>query len=50
VHPPGLYGVFGAAQRLLGIGEVRVDGHLRPKRLLAGLESAQPAEKHRETL
>lgn len=48
--PPGLYAVFGAAQRLLGIGEVGVDGRLRPKRVLAAAQSAQPAEKHRETL
>ena len=48
--PPGLYGVFGATQRLLGIGEVGVDGRLRPKRVLAAAQSAQPAEKHRETL
>jgi len=49
-RPPGLYGVFGGARRLLGIGEVGVDGSLRPKRLLAAPQSAQPAEKHRETL
>jgi len=46
----GLHGVFGAGARLLGIGEVAADGRLHPRRLLQGPESAQPAEKHRETL
>ena len=46
----GLYGVFGAGGQLLGIGEVAADGRLHPRRLLQGLVSAQPAEKHRETL
>jgi tRNA pseudouridine55 synthase len=49
-RPPGLYGVFGAAHRLLGIGEIAADGRLHPRRLLQVAESAQPAEKHRETL
>jgi hypothetical protein len=46
----GVYGVFGAGARLLGIGEVAADGQLHPRRLLQGAESVQPAEKHRETL
>jgi tRNA pseudouridine55 synthase len=50
-RPPGLYGVFGSSRhRLLGIGEVAADGMLHPRRLLQVAESAQPAEKHRETL
>lgn len=47
---PGLYGVFASDGRLLGIGEIQVDGVIRPRRLLRSLESVQPAEKHRETL
>jgi len=47
---PGLYGVFAADERLLGIGEIAADGLLHPRRLLLTPESAQPAEKHRETL
>jgi len=46
----GLYGVFAAESRLLGIGEIQADGRLHPRRLLHAAESAQPAEKHRETL
>lgn len=46
----GLYAVFGAGTRLLGIGEVAADGMLHPRRLLNLPEPAQPAEKHRETL
>jgi len=46
----GLYGVFASSERLLGIGEIAADGMLYPRRLLHGPESAQPAEKHRETL
>jgi len=47
---PGLYGVFGSLHRLLGIAEITADGTLHPRRLLQVAESAQPAEKHRETL
>lgn len=50
---PGRYGVFDADRALVGIGEVAGDGQLRPRRLLRAAEfpqSAQPAEKHRETL
>lgn len=36
----GLYGVFGPARRLLGIGEVGNDGWLRPKRLLSAAARA----------
>lgn len=46
----GLYGVFSSTGRLLGIGEIGADGMLYPRRLLHGPESAQAAEKHRETL
>jgi len=46
----GLYAVFGAGTRLLGVGEVGADGMLHPRRLLNLSEAAQPAEKHRETL
>jgi tRNA pseudouridine55 synthase len=49
-RPQGLYGVFAVDGRLLGIGEVAADGRLYPRRLLRSPESAQPAEKHRETL
>jgi tRNA pseudouridine55 synthase len=49
-RPPGLYGVFGPTQRLLGVGEIGSDGWLRPRRVLTATEPAQPAEKHRETL
>ena len=47
---PGLYGVFGPGDQLLGIGEIAPDGKLHPRRLLHTSGSAQPAEKHRETL
>jgi tRNA pseudouridine55 synthase len=46
----GLYGVFASSGRLLGIGEIAADGRLYPRRLLQVPETAQPAEKHRETL
>lgn len=50
---PGRYGVFDSDGGLIGIGEVTTDGQLHPRRLLRAAEfvqSAQPAEKHRETL
>jgi tRNA pseudouridine55 synthase len=50
---PGRYGVFDRDGGLVGIGEVASDGRLHPRRLLRAAEfvqSAQPAEKHRETL
>jgi len=47
---PGLYGVFGPTDQLLGIGEIAPDGMLYPRRLLNATGSTQPAEKHRETL
>jgi tRNA pseudouridine55 synthase len=49
-RPPGLYGVFGPMQCLLGVGEIGSDGWLRPRRVLTATDPAQPAEKHRETL
>lgn len=50
---PGRHAVFDDEGRLVGIGEVAGDGQLHPRRLLRTAEferSAQPAEKHRETL
>jgi tRNA pseudouridine55 synthase len=50
---PGRYGIFDPEGGLIGIGEVASDGQLHPRRLLRAAEfvrSAQPAEKHRETL
>jgi tRNA pseudouridine55 synthase len=50
---PGRHAVFDGEGGLVGIGEVAADGQLHPRRLLRTaefVESAQPAEKHRETL